>query len=201
MFRAAARTRRLAPVVVAGVLVVSCSAPAGPGDRGDLDRMVAGTAVPDAVTAVPAAVETVPVPHETDAADDAAIWVHPSDPVSSTVIGTDKDGGIGVYDLAGRELQYVEQTSPNGVDIRQAVTLGDRVVDLVAVSDRSSELLVFYVVDAPTRTLRRLAAVDSGIDLYGVCLYRSARTGELSVFGTAYDGEVAQYVLTARPGR
>ena len=44
-----------------------------------------------------------------DAADDAAIWIHPTDPSQSTIIGTDKsdDGhGLVVYDLSGRELFY-----------------------------------------------------------------------------------------------
>lgn len=31
--------------------------------------------------------------------DDPAIWVHPADP--SLIIGTDKDGGLGVYTLDG----------------------------------------------------------------------------------------------------
>jgi 3-phytase len=46
-------------------------------------------------------VETTPVSHSGDAADDAAIWVNPSDPARSTIIGTDKLGGIAVYDRAG----------------------------------------------------------------------------------------------------
>ena len=37
-------------------------------------------------------VETSPVPHTGDAADDVAIWVHLTDPVLSTIIGTDKQG-------------------------------------------------------------------------------------------------------------
>jgi myo-inositol-hexaphosphate 3-phosphohydrolase len=50
---------------------------------------------------VAATVETEPVPHSADAADDAAIWIHPTDPSLSTVLGTDKveGGGLGVYDL------------------------------------------------------------------------------------------------------
>jgi 3-phytase len=42
-------------------------------------------------TVVPT-VETTPVSHRGDAADDAAIWVNPSDPARSTIIGTDKVG-------------------------------------------------------------------------------------------------------------
>src|SRR2546426_138438 len=49
-------------------------------------------------------VETAPVPHDGDAADDPAIWIHPSDPAQSTIIGTDKRGGLVVYDLLGTHL-------------------------------------------------------------------------------------------------
>src|SRR5690242_17678732 len=40
-------------------------------------------------------------------ADDAAIWIHPTDPARSTIIGTMKtsSNGLRVYDLAGNQLQ------------------------------------------------------------------------------------------------
>src|SRR5688572_22724947 len=40
-------------------------------------------------------------------ADDPAIWVHPRDRARSLVIGTAKNGGLRVYDLAGREVQAI----------------------------------------------------------------------------------------------
>jgi 3-phytase len=39
-----------------------------------------------------------------DAADDPAIWVHPVDPALSLVLGTDKKGGLNVFDLEGKRL-------------------------------------------------------------------------------------------------
>jgi myo-inositol-hexaphosphate 3-phosphohydrolase len=51
-------------------------------------------------------VETTPVPHTGDAADDVAIWVHPTDPVLSTIIGTDKQGGLErVMDLGENRIE------------------------------------------------------------------------------------------------
>ena len=67
---------------------------------------------------VTAAGETAPVPHSGDAADDPAIWVHPTDPSLSTIIGTDKLGGLAVYDLGGKQLFYYADSSPNNVDVR-----------------------------------------------------------------------------------
>ena len=51
--------------------------------------------------------ETAPVPHSGDAADDPAIWVNPANPSASRIFDTDKQGGLAVYDLAGKELQYL----------------------------------------------------------------------------------------------
>ena len=69
---------------------------------------------------VPAAVETESVPSAGDAADDPAIWVHPSDPAQSLVVGTDKRSGLLVFDLAGTRTQYLELGNPNNVDLRSA---------------------------------------------------------------------------------
>ena len=66
-----------------------------------------------------ATVETEPVPDAGDAADDAAIWVHPTDPALSTIIGTNKDGGgLAVYDLTGSQVQYLAADDANNVDLR-----------------------------------------------------------------------------------
>ncbi len=73
--------------------------------------------VPDHVTTAAAQpvgdalaiVETDPVGHTGDAADDPAIWVHPSDPSRSVVIGNDKGGSLEVYDLSGRRIQRINE--------------------------------------------------------------------------------------------
>ena len=55
-------------------------------------------------------VETEPVSTYGDAADDPAVWVHPTDPSQSLIIGANKKLGLEVYDLAGRRIQ----SSPTG---------------------------------------------------------------------------------------
>lgn len=50
-------------------------------------------APPMGITTVYATVETTPVPSGGDAADDVAIWVHPTDVSMSAVVGTNKQGG------------------------------------------------------------------------------------------------------------
>ena len=133
-------------------------------------------------TVVPAAVETEPVPHAGDAADDPAIWVDPADPGRSVVIGTDKQGGIAVYDLSGAQLEYRPDGLINNVDLRQGVQLGGQSVTLVAASDRSvARRIAVYKLDPATRTLVDVAArpLAAGFEPEGICLYRSPDTGIL----------------------
>ncbi len=87
------------------------------------------TLLEDAVT-VTASIETEPLPHNGDAADDHAIWVHPTDPELSTIIGTDKQGNLLVYDLSGIEIQSLPDVIYN-VDILYDFPLAGNFVDLV----------------------------------------------------------------------
>ena len=80
-------------------------------------KAVAAPTAAGPVESVGATVETEPVPSGGDAADDPAIWVHPSDPAESTIIGTDKQGGLVVYDLAGKQLQYLPDGKMDNVDL------------------------------------------------------------------------------------
>ncbi len=162
------------------------------------------------VTVAPAAkVQTEPVPSAGDAADDPAIWIHPSDPARSLVIGTDKKGGLHAYSLDGRDRQLVSPGSrPNNVDVLYGVRLAGRVVDLAVASvgkgGKSSGVTV-WTIDPADGTLAELGvgptfkAFDGG-DPYGLCTYRSPRDGAAYVFVTDRDGAVEQYRLDAASG-
>src|SRR5215207_7239005 len=138
-------------------------------------------------TVVPT-VETTPVSHSGDAADDAAIWVNPSDPARSTIIGTDKLGGIAVYDRAGTQLQYRDENATyNNVDLRTDFPLGDQRVALVAASDRTQyhRRIVLYSVDPGTGTLTDpVGTIRADYEPYGLCMYRSQESGRFYVFVT-----------------
>ncbi|MGH9801131.1 MAG: phytase, partial [Blastocatellia bacterium] len=71
----------------------------------------------EGLEAIHATVETDPVPSGGDAADDPAIWIHPTDPVLSTIIGTNKQGGLAVYDLGGKQIQYLADGRMDNVDL------------------------------------------------------------------------------------
>ena len=96
-------------------------------------------------------------------ADDPAIWVHPRDRARSLVIGTAKNGGLRVYDLAGREVQAIA-TPPGGrfnnVDIVTGFRLGKRSTDLAVVTDRGRDQLRFYRIDPATSRLEDVTVAD-----------------------------------------
>jgi 3-phytase len=151
---------------------------------------------------VTARAETAPVESGGDAADDAAIWVHPQNPAQSLIVGTDKRRGLLLYDLEGRQLQSLPDGRMNNVDLRAGFALGGRDTVLVAATNRSSRTISFYRLDPEARRLERLGPdLPTGFDdPYGICLYR-ARSGALYVFANeAGSGHVRQWRLQGEGG-
>jgi len=150
---------------------------------------------------VMATVETDPVSHSGDIADDAKVWVHPTDPNQSVIIGTDKhgtEGGLAVYDLTGRLTFFAEDGKMNNVDVRYNFPLGDNKVDIIAASNRSNNSIAVYTIDPCLRELTDVAArtISVGITkVYGFCLYHSWRTGKYYAFVNDKNGEVEQWEL------
>ena len=145
---------------------------------------------------VMAAVETAAVPNDGDAADDPAIWVHPTNPALSLIIGTDKKGGLAVYDLTGRELQYLPDGDMNNVDLRPGFPLGGQRVALVTASNRTDDSMAVYLVNPVTRRLEQVAARTIAIGAsYGACMYRSPVSGKFYYFGNSERGLVEQWEL------
>jgi 3-phytase len=156
-----------------------------------------------AVGLVRAKVETTPVRHAGDAADDVAVWVNPRRRAGSTIIGTDKDGGIAVYALSGRLIQYRPAGQMNNVDLRGGFPVGAGRVTLVAASNRSNDSIAIYRVAPRTRRLVDIRArmVGVGMNIYGLCMYRNPRTARYYVFVTSESGEVQQWRLFRRGNR
>lgn len=157
-----------------------------------------GQRVASSAITVSPIMETEPVSSFGDAADDPAIWVHPTDPELSIIIGTQKKRGINVYDLSGNLLQSRADGRINNVDVRYGFELGDRTVSVVTASNRSTDSISAYIVDEETRTLVDVAdgLIDTGMsDPYGQCMYKSAVSGETYVFVNDTDGLVRQWVL------
>ena len=163
---------------------------------------LAAAALPQASpaqTSVLATVETDPVPNANDAADDPAVWVHPTNRASSLIFGTDKIAAIVAYDLSGAEVQYLVEGQINNIEVRYGFELGGQVVDIVAGSNRSNDTIEVWSIDPSTGFLTNVTVpggIATGITVYGFCMYRSTTTGLFYGYVTAKNGEVEQYELT-----
>lgn len=155
------------------------------------------SAMTEAMENIEATVETEPVPNGGDSADDPAIWINPANPALSTIIGTDKSGGLAVYDLSGKQIQYVPDGLMDNVDLRDNFTLGGQKVSIVTASNRKDNSIAIYKVNPQTRQLEPAAArvIKNGIPIYGMCMYRSAKSNKTYYFGTSKTGEVEQWEL------
>src|SRR5829696_3371599 len=144
-----------------------------------------------------ATVETTPVLSTGDAADDPAIWVHPTDPARSVVIGNDKGGALEVYDLSGARIQRIAEGFFGNVDVRRGVATGTGTIDVVGVYRLG---LRFYRINPVTRQLTNVTdsatgSIWAGFSGEGFCLYRSPVTGLVHAFVNARDGRMAQFTL------
>lgn len=163
-------------------------------------RTVRATLPPPVDTTPPAVIvqphtQTEPMARTGDAADDPAIWVHPSDPGASRVLGTNKKQGLLVYDMQGRQTQLLEVGRLNNVDLRQRVRWANGVTeDLAVATQRDDNVLVLFSI-AADGAVAEAARFATGMDkIYGVCAYQPA-SGGMEVFVNDKDGLFHQYRL------
>lgn len=133
-----------------------------------------------------------------DAADDPEIWVDPKDPTRGVIIGTDKKAGLYVYDLAGKQLQFLAGGLPNNVDLRSGfpTPAGERVLVAASERGRPGAGAALFLLDPATLNLTLWAAIP--VDLtepYGLCLARRGDAFVMVVNGT--DGQVRQHIVMA----
>lgn len=151
--------------------------------------------------------ETHPVESRGDAADDPAIWVDPIDPSNSLVFGTDKKGGLAVYDLRGELLQFVEQDGLNNVDVRDGFALGATEVTLIAASDKELNAIHLYRLDPDARCVEAIldAPIPLSVEGMGVCLFHDPVVNRHYVFGVGRDERgrsfAEQFELDGSTGR
>ncbi|MFU7527631.1 phytase [Qipengyuania sp. ASV99] len=156
----------------------------------------------DPAVTVTARVQTPPVgTANEDAADDPAIWRNAADPAKSLIVGTDKKGGLYVYDLMGREKSFFAASGLNNVDL---IELGDgRVV--VAASDRSNlatAQIMLALLDTATGTLSAAGSIAVGPgEGYGICIDRplsgKVSGNEFTVFSAPKNGVIYRTTIAA----
>lgn len=103
---------------------------------------------PVAKNAVKPTAVTATLPHDTD---DPSIWIHPTDPSKSIIVGTDKDtdGGLYAFDLNGKILKKsIPLKRPNNVDIAYGLVIDGKKTDIAVTTEReSNKIRIFSLPD------------------------------------------------------
>jgi 3-phytase len=144
----------------------------------------------------------------TDIADDSAIYANPTAPELSVVIADNKDdvtGGIGVFDMQGKLLQFRQDGKIGNVDLRSGFPLAGQSIVLVGGNNRTTDTLNFWRLDPATRQLSAPIndAIATTAPNYGFCLYHSAVSGKFYAFVTQETGTsmMEQYELGENAGK
>jgi len=164
---------------------------------------------------VQSTVTTGPCHSAGDECDDSAIWIHPTDPALSVIIGDDKSGGIAVWNLAGQEIQFIDaEKYMNNVDLRYNFPLTGTFstgqahthVALVGVTNETDAGVTLYKVNPHSTPAGKLEHANGTLAsstlplakelVYGGCMYYSQPTGTYSFFANWKDGTVKQMELT-----
>ncbi len=145
----------------------------------------------DKIVEIPAWVESAPSDRPGDTMDDPAIWVHPTQPEKSLVLGTNKRWGLLSFNMRGEQVQALPSGRINNVDLRQQVMLGGKKRDIAVATLRDNDSLAFYEIDAEGKLNEYPNQATNMVDIYGMCLYQDADT--LYVFANEKSGRIAQY--------
>ena len=129
-----------------------------------------------------------------DDPDDPAIWVHPTDPARSLILGTNKvkapAGAIVVFGLDGKIRQTIAGLDrPNNIDIEYGLAVGGQTIDIAVAAERlKNQLRVFRIapdgtgiVDVTSANNTAVFAGRSGEEAapMGVSVYRRPRDGAI----------------------
>ena len=139
-----------------------------------------------------------------DSADDPAIWINPNNPSQSLIYGTNKKGGLAVYDLAGAEIAYYPTGKINNVDVLYNFPLGTDTVSLLGCSNRTNQAVDLYKIDPTNGRLQEVGAgtlkVDPSLidDIYGFCFAYSLDTSKQYAFINGKNGLLQQFELVVK---
>lgn len=154
----------------------------------------------DTIFSVTADAETTPINASTgsDAADDPAIWIHPSDPAQSIIYGSNKKGGISAYDLSGEEIAFGEFGLINNIDVAYNLKLKVKEIDICGGTNRTNNTIDLYMIDPESGELNFILQnpVESEVYVvYGFCFYHSPISDRNYAFLCGKDGVIEQYEI------
>jgi 3-phytase len=145
--------------------------------------------------------------------DDPAIWVHPSDPSRSLILGTDKTpapgGALVVFGLDGKIRQTIANIDrPNNVDVEYGLKLQGKLSDIAVLTERLRKRLRIFAIAPDGSKLEDLS--PQGLPVFagqsgeqaapmGIALYRRPKDGVIfAIVGRKegpQDGYFWQYQL------
>jgi 3-phytase len=159
------------------------------------------TTPPPGIATVLPVVENVGFSGSGDISDDSAIWVNQANPANSAVVADNKassGGGIGVFGMDGKLIQFRQDGMIGNVDLRAGFPLAGQPIVLVAANNRTNNTLALYSLNTATRTLSPVAArtIATFAPNIGSCMYRSSISGKLYAFITPNGaGSIQQFEL------
>ena len=158
----------------------------------------------DSLSVVQPAVVTEATLNDTD---DPAIWINPTDPAQSLVLGTDKGnetGGIYVFNLEGKidsSRSVFNLKRPNNIDIEYGFNLNGTSTDIAVFTERGRNMLRVF-------SLPGMKALDNGgIEVFegdsmrqpmGIGLYKEPNTGNIYAIVSRKSGPDGSYLWEYR---
>lgn len=156
------------------------------------------------LTQASARVETTPIASGPTAANDTAVWLHPTTLSKSLVFGTDQlGGGLISYGLDGTVRQALNLGLTLAVDVRYAIDVGGAPSDVVLAVSTDGNFRLF----SPDPDGGALTPLDNGATVTGnlassAALYNSPQAGaSLAVFVADAIGTVRQYKVNVANGK
>ncbi len=185
------------PKMYRAVGLSACLLLAACGDReatSDSAKTLVGAGTP-----VPVAAETQAVTTQSkDAADDPEIWVDPADHTRGLIFGTDKQAGLYVYDLNGKQVAFFADGRLNNVDLRADFPTPQGTRVLVAASDRVRKGAALYLLDPATLQVAPWDLLKMDLaEPYGLCVGR--RGDDFLVLMNDQNGQARQVKVAAGP--
>jgi 3-phytase len=138
--------------------------------------------------------------------DDPAIWVHPTDPSRSLMLGTMKvaapAGAVVAFGMDGQIRQVISGIDrPNNIDVEYGLQLGGRRVDVAVATERLARQLRIFSLDPADGRLVDRGGVrvlegqdgEAGAPM-GLALYRRARDGAVFAIVSPKEGPRQGYL-------
>jgi 3-phytase len=138
--------------------------------------------------------------------DDPAIWVHPTDPSRSLILGTMKvaapAGAIVAFGMDGQIRQVISGIDrPNNIDVEYGLQLGGRRIDVAVVTERLARQLRIFSINPADGRLIDLGGVrvlegqdgEAGAPM-GLALYRRAGDGAVFAIVSPKEGPRQGYL-------